>query len=57
MASIRVLASVPIAVGILLIEAGVVRDRTVTSWPSLSTDLETGVLIAPTRKSSSTAAS
>ena len=24
----------------LLIEAGVVRDRTVTSWPSLTTDLE-----------------
>jgi protease I len=23
----------------LLIEAGVVRDRTVTSWPSLQTDL------------------
>src|SRR3954462_4460806 len=24
----------------LLIEAGVIRDRTVTSWPSLATDLE-----------------
>ena len=40
---------------IMLIEADVLHDRRLTSWPSLQTDIRNAEGVGPTRKSSSTA--